>query len=721
MEFKLWTAPVRGNAKNSFYPNEVEVKSLDDFKQAAVFDHVAAKYKNNHRSKENFLSSNCIVMDCDNDQSEDPAQWVTAEVIKNSFPGVSMVIAPSRNFMKAKGGKSARPRYHVYFPIEPIEKAEDYADLKQKILLAFPQFDGNAVDAARFLFGCDVSDAIWVEGDMPLEGFIGFDYLGIHEAIPEGKRNSTLSLFAGKVLKRFGDTPKARRLFNERAAECEPPLPPEELFSIWHSARKFAARITKTEGYIPPEEYERKSLKPGDFSDTGQAEVLAQVYKDQLIYTPATGYLRYDGQVWEESEERSLGAVQQLTHDQLAEAYELLADAEKEENTKDGKAAKKEAEAYYKFALKRRDVHNLKNALAAAQPMLDISVNDLDKDGMFLNTPAGIYDLKQGMKGRLLHDPRKYMTKITAVSPSRDGFEIWEEALNTFFCGDKELIDYVQKVAGLAAIGKVYVEALVIAYGEGRNGKSTFWNTLAKVLGTYTGNLSADTLTTNCTRNVKPEMAEIKGKRLVISAELNEGTRLNTSLVKQLCSTDKIYAEKKYHAPFAFTPSHMVVLYTNHLPSVTGNDSGTWRRLLLIPFNAVIEGKKDIKNYSDYLFAHAAGAVLTWMIEGAKKAYDDDFHLEQPEVVKKAIESYKDDNDWLGRFLNANCDVGPELYEKSGELYKAYHDYAKAIGEWPKGSAAFYSGLTSKGFQKKKTKYARYILGLRLKTLDFVK
>lgn len=97
---------------------------------------------------------------------------------------------------------------------------------------------------------------------------------------------------------------------------------------------------------------------------------------------------------------------------------------------------------------------------------------------------------------------------------------------------------------GLAAIGKVYIEALVIAYGEGRNGKSTFWNTIARVLGTYSGNMSADTLTVGCKRNVKPELAEAKGKRMIIAAELEEGMRLNTSNVKQLCSTDEIYAEK---------------------------------------------------------------------------------------------------------------------------------------------------------------------------------
>ena len=143
--------------------------------------------------------------------------------------------------------------------------------------------------------------------------------------------------------------------------------------------------------------------------------------------------------------------------------------------------------------------------------------------------------------------------------------DIWNAALNTFFCEDKDLIRYVQEVAGLAAIGKVHLEGLIIAYGGGRNGKSTFWNTISKILGTYSGNMSADTLTVGCKRNVKPEMAEIKGKRLVIAAELEEGMRFNTSNIKQLCSTDEIYAEKKYKEPFKFEPTHTLVLYTNHL------------------------------------------------------------------------------------------------------------------------------------------------------------
>ena len=91
-------------------------------------------------------------------------------------------------------------------------------------------------------------------------------------------------------------------------------------------------------------------------------------------------------------------------------------------------------------------------------------------------------------------------------------------------------------------MGKVFLEAMIIAYGDGRNGKSTFWNVIFKVLGSYSGNMSADALTMNCKRNVKPELAELKGKRLIIAAELQEGMRLNTSVVKQVSSIDPIFA-----------------------------------------------------------------------------------------------------------------------------------------------------------------------------------
>ena len=101
--------------------------------------------------------------------------------------------------------------------------------------------------------------------------------------------------------------------------------------------------------------------------------------------------------------------------------------------------------------------------------MLEIKATDLDKKEFLLNTPEATYYLPDGLAGAKQHNPEDYLTKLTMVSPGQAGKEIWLDALDTIFCGDKALTEYVQQIVGMASIGKVYVESLIIAYGEGRN------------------------------------------------------------------------------------------------------------------------------------------------------------------------------------------------------------------------------------------------------------
>ena len=370
------------------------------------------------------------------------------------------------------------------------------------------------------------------------------------------------------------------------------------------------------------------------------------------------------------------------------------------------------AEAYRSFAYKRRESKYISAALKEAQPVLEIEPGILDKDWFLLCTPNGTYDLRKGLDGLRDHSPNDFITRMTAYAPSDKGTELWQDALNTFFCGDKALIQYVQRVAGIVCVGQVFQEAMIIAYGDGRNGKSTFWNTLSRVMGSYSGNISADTLTMNCKRNVKPEMAETKGKRLMIAAELEEGTRLNTSMVKQLTSTDPVFAEKKYKDPFSFIPSHTLVLYTNHLPKVGAKDTGIWRRLIVIPFKAKIEGKSDIKNYTEYLCENAGEAIMKWMIEGAQQAIDLGFKFPFPKCVSDAIAAYKAENDWLGHFIEECCEVASDLTAKSGELYSAYRAYSAANGEYIRSTTDFYAALEADGFIRMRTRTGNMIRGL---------
>ena len=718
MQMTIYDAVTVGSRSNCVYPNPVTVTDADTMRQAAAFDHVCAAYKQNYRSVDNFLKADCLPMDCDNDHSDDPDDWLTPFDVAMDFPGVGMIFVYSKSHMKQKGKRGPRPRFHVYFICTETTNSEIYSSWKDRLIADYPYFDDGAKDSARFLFGVKNAAVEVYDGEITIDEFLADSFAEWDAAqgqIPEGSRNKTMSHYAGRVIKRLGNTEEAHKQFLKEAEKCSPPLDDAELAGIWGSAVKFGAKVAAQEGYIPPEQYNQDFLlMPEDFSDVGQAIVLSREYMDRLRFSPATDYIVFNGSFWEESQPNAQGIAQELTARQLEEAETEIQRCMKEMSdngawamlaamgAKKAMAAFNEAqrrsfekyeraEAYRKYAIKRRDTKYISAALKEARPMIQIEQRVLDADEFLLNLPSGTCDLRTGAVRE--HNAQDYITKQTAVDPSGDGMDVWEDTLQTFFQGDVDLIRYVQEIVGLAAIGKVYIEALVIAYGEGRNGKSTFWNTIARVLGTYSGNMSADTLTVGCKRNVKPELAEAKGKRMIIAAELEEGMRLNTSNVKQLCSTDEIYAEKKYKAPFSYVPTHTLVLYTNHLPRVGAIDQGTWRRLIVIHFNAKIEGKADIKNYSDFLFKTAGGAVLSWIIEGAKRVIASDYKIVQPRVVQDAIQKYKENNDWLAHFLDDCCEVGDDFEAKSGEFYNAYRSYCLQMGEYTRSTTDFYSAL----------------------------
>ena len=746
MKMTFYTANCRGNAKNSLYPNKRVVDNEDDCMEVMAFDHVCAEFKSCRRSGDHFLSCDVDVMDCDNDHSDDPADWVHPEDLEEKIgKDVAYAVVPSRNNIKPKDGRSARPRFHVYFPHDPISDGDACAALKKAIQQKFPFFDGNAIDSARFIFGSPCSGILWHEGEITIDCIVKPQ---VGREIPQGQRNATMSHFAGRVVKRYGATEKAYGIFMEEADKCRPPLEDAELSMIWQSACRFAEKVKSQDGYVAPDEYNDEfageTLKPGDYSDIGQAKVLAREYGGELRYTAATDYLRFCGQYWVESKQQAVGAAEEFldlqledAKDEVSRTRQALVDmgVSEDDIVSGGKALEKKisssqtdayiayktALAYKAFVMKRRDMKYIVSALQAAKPMLEISVSDLDKDGFLLNTPDGTYYLPDGLDGRRDHSSEDYITKITAAEPGDKGKELWQDSLNTIFCGDAELIDYVQQIVGMAAVGRVYMEALIIAYGEGSNGKSTFWNTVARVLGTYSGNMSADALTVGCKRNVKPELAEAKGKRLLIASELEEGVRLNTSIIKQLCSTDEIFAEKKYKDPFSFTPSHTLVLYTNHLPKVGAMDSGIWRRLVVIPFNAKITGNSDQKNYADHLAENAAPFIMAWIIEGAEKAIRNNFRIPLPKCVEDAIAKYRQDNDWLSHFIEDCCEVGDGMEEKSGEFYRAYRSYCARVGDFVRSTTEFYNAVVQRGFRREKRRDGRFVLGLCLaeKTEDF--
>ena len=119
MKFTLYTADCTGNAKNTIYPNQKVITSEADLRKAVTFDHVCALYANNARSDANFQLSDVVPMDCDNDHSDNPDEWITPEKLSEMLSDVEFAITYSRHHMLSKGSVSARPRFHVFFRLRP--------------------------------------------------------------------------------------------------------------------------------------------------------------------------------------------------------------------------------------------------------------------------------------------------------------------------------------------------------------------------------------------------------------------------------------------------------------------------------------------------------------------------------------------------------------------------------------------------------------------------
>lgn len=149
----IYTANRRGDKFNTFYPEKRIISSVEELTEAAQYDQVFASYKDCHRAVKNFICSDCLPVDCDNDHSDLESDWKTAADVEAEFPGVPFYVIYSRHHMKWKDKYSPRPRFHVIFPIDPITDAESYRQLKESVIAHFPYFDTNAKDSARFFFG----------------------------------------------------------------------------------------------------------------------------------------------------------------------------------------------------------------------------------------------------------------------------------------------------------------------------------------------------------------------------------------------------------------------------------------------------------------------------------------------------------------------------------------------------------------------------------------
>ena len=226
-----------------------------------------------------------------------------------------------------------------------------------------------------------------------------------------------------------------------------------------------------------------KNIRPGDFSDAGNAETFRAVNEGRLLFTDTLGWLVWNGQRWERNNHQALTLATELSSEMLVDAQkeyraalvglaEGKADEAGPKELEQATSRATSAKAYLTHAKQTRSAGRLKNMLELAKPAFVVKADTMDANPVDLNTPAGIVDLTTGELRP--HDREARCSQITAVSPGEQGAQMWGTFLDTITQGDGNLRGFLQLVAGIALHGKAYHEGLILAYGAGRNGKSTF-------------------------------------------------------------------------------------------------------------------------------------------------------------------------------------------------------------------------------------------------------
>lgn len=423
-------------------------------------------------------------------------------------------------------------------------------------------------------------------------------------------------------------------------------------------------------------------------SELGNAERIVYHHGDNIRFSGELGWLIWNGKFWESDSKMEIESL----------AAKTLRSLYKESKTAD-KARRKEI---YEWAKKceRRSVRM--NSILDARPMVSVVKSELDNHKFLFNCENGVLDLKTGKLEP--HNREFLLTKIanvpfdpTAKCPN------WLKFMDSIFTdqdGKEEIIEFLQKAIGYTLTGDISEQVMFFLYGTGRNGKSTFINTIQALVGDYGRQTNSETFIKKKNENgINNDIARLDGARFVSAVESEEGQQLAESLVKQITGGEKMSARFLRQEFFEFTPEFKVFFTTNHKPIIKGSDEGIWRRMRLIPFTVTIPKDKIDKKLPEKLAAEMPG-ILNWAVEGFAKWQRDG--LGEPEAIKQATNGYRQDMDILGPFLDEKCIIHPLAKVEAKTVYDEYKNWCFSNGEIELKNRAFYRQLETRGYKKER-------------------
>ncbi len=443
--------------------------------------------------------------------------------------------------------------------------------------------------------------------------------------------------------------------------------------------------------------------EPLPLTDLGNAERFVRLFGGEVRYSHERRlWLVWNGRFWQwdDGDVRVMSLARKTVRSIYREASDEPGDGRRE--------------AMVKHAQRSESCQRLVAVTKLGQSGEGVPVRlaELDADPWLFNCGNGTLDLRTGNLRQHRREDLITMMAPVDYDPGA-GCPLWLSLLDRVTGGSVELQSYLQRAVGYSLTGDTSSQVVFFLWGQGSNGKSTFVGTIRRLVGPYGARLDMNALTTRGSSGPRESLADLCGKRFVAASEIEDGSRLAVSLIKDLSGGESIRADRKYEHGFEFQPQLKLWLSGNHRPVIADNTYSIWRRLKLVPFVVTIPADEVDPRYPSRLEAELPG-ILAWAVEGCLQWQRGG--LGDPDAVVRETGGYRREQDVLADFVEDCCVLASVATVSKADLRAAYARWCEENGAAPLGQRTFRARLLEMGVSDGRTadRKTRIWMGLRL-------
>lgn len=253
---------------------------------------------------------------------------------------------------------------------------------------------------------------------------------------------------------------------------------------------------------------------------------------------------------------------------------------------------------------------------------------------------------------------------------------IWEECVKSWMSGpeQEEKTLLLKQFCGYCLSSSMLYDRALFIVGDGGNGKSTFVDTIAMIIGPEaTSHIDLESLYGAF------GMHGLIGKRLNIIEEVH-GNYYQSNKLKKLISGELVTIDIKYKPQFTFRPQAKFIFSVNMFPRVDDTSTATERRICAITFLNNYRKNPNFKLRSAVgLLAQELSGILNWMLDGAKDLAERGNFIVTREQTKM-LDEYRQENSSVEGFLSQCIIFEPNSEIDTTDLYNEYKKWSISDG-----------------------------------------